>query len=89
MIEKFRTKPLKEEEVYEAIKYTSDNAEEILEFIKDAPNFKVLEGNIICMANDHIGWFLRKTDYVCKLSNGKFVVKTWEEVNYKSVLFEG
>lgn len=84
MIEKFKTKPVKEE-VFEAIKFTGDNVDEIIEFIKDAPNFKVLEGNIVCMVNDHIGWFLRNLDYVARLSNGEFTVKVWEEVNYKSI----
>lgn len=84
MIKRFKTKPV-EEDTFTALKYTGDNFEEVTEFVKDAPNVKILDGHIICMANDHIGWFLRPTDYICKLSNGNFVVKTLEEIFSKSI----
>lgn len=79
MIKIFKAKPV-EQDTFTAIKYTGDNFEKVVEFVKDAPNVRVLDGHIICMANDHIGWFLRPTDYICKLSNGNFVVKTLEEM---------
>lgn len=83
---KYRSKPQIEE--FEAIEYTGDNDAEIIEFAKDAPNFKVLDGNLIVMAKPYLGWFLRKLDYIVKYPNGNVAVKIWEEINYRSELVE-
>ena len=81
---KYRTKPKIEE--FEAIEYTGDNDTEIIEFAKDSSKLKYFNGELVVMANDHIGWFIRKFEYVVKYPSGDLAVKSWEEIKHHSEL---
>ena len=82
---KLKTKPQPIKEI-DALQYDGDNTSEVIDFVGDAPNFKCLDGHIIIMANSHIGWFIRKGDWIYIDKRGNAVVlspeerlKDWEE----------
>lgn len=75
---KLQSKPKDIVEI-DAIEYDGSNKMEIIDFIGSAPNFKYLDGHLIIMARQNIGWFVRKGDYVYMDKKGDAMVISPEE----------